>query len=241
MSSSTLIKYLKLPFTFDAARLEAEVRAIEEPHWQRHYQVLHYQGRWTALPLRSLGGQAGNIVVSPVPASDYQDTVFLQRSPYLQEVLATFQCPLRTVRLMRLNSGAVIKEHVDAELFFESGEARIHVPVITHPDVEFIVDQERLVLDPGTSWYINFNLPHRVLNPSPVDRIHLVIDVTVNGWLQDLFTHPSITVKKEIPQPQRYDEQTLRLMIERLREMDTPTSRQMANDFEAQLNPAAPG
>jgi hypothetical protein len=69
--------------------------------------------------------------------------MFLSRSPYLREVLTTFRCPLQAVRLMKLNVGAIIKEHTDAELYFEAGEARIHMPIITHPDVEFIVDRER--------------------------------------------------------------------------------------------------
>lgn len=230
-----VIKYLKLPFCFDADRLKAEVRGMREVDWRRHYQILQYEGEWTALPLRSVDGRADDVIVSPVAASFYEDTVFLAGSPYLREVLATFQCPLRAVRLMRLNAAAMIKEHTDAELYFETGEARIHVPIITHPDVEFIVDQERLRLEEGQCWYINFNLPHSVSNRSPVERIHLVIDVTVNDWLRDIFDDPSITARKEISPQHSYDRKTIGLMIDRLREMDTSTSRQMADDFEAQL------
>ena len=186
MPEATVVKYLKLPFSFDADRLQAEVRKMRQVDWRRHYQTLHYDGDWTALPLRSVDGRADHVIVSPVAVSVYQDTVFLSVSPYLTEVLATFQCPLRAVRLMKLGAGAVIKEHTDAELHFETGEARIHVPIVTHPDVEFMVDRERLRLGEGECWYINFNLPHSVCNRSPVDRIHLVIDVTVNDWLRDV-------------------------------------------------------
>ena len=35
----------------------------------------------------------------------------------------------------------------------------------------------------GEAWYLNFNLPHRVKNGSSSDRLHLVMDCTVNDWL----------------------------------------------------------
>jgi len=34
---------------------------------------------------------------------------------------------------------------------------------------------------------MDFSLPHRVLNPSPEDRVHLVIDCEVNSWLRQIF------------------------------------------------------
>ena len=232
----TIVKYLKLPFLFDVERFQSDVRALQETAWQLHYQKLHYQGNWTALPLRSQGGDARNIIVSPDSTRPYHDTVFLSATPYFREVLSHFQCPQRAVRLMKLASGAIIKQHTDADLHFEQGEARLHIPIATHPGVEFWVDRERLPLAEGECWYINFNLPHSVRNNSPVDRIHLVVDVTVNDWIREVFRSPAIEVRKEIPQPLvTYDERTKREMILRFRAMNTPTANGMADEFEAQL------
>lgn len=230
---STIIKYLKLPFHFDAAILQQEVHVLSSMPWQPHYQVRHYEGEWTAIPLRSIEGRADDVIISPAADPDYRDTVFLEQSPNLQKVLQTFQCPLQAVRLLKLNTGSIIKEHRDAELNFEKGEIRLHIPVLTHREVEFILDRERLTLQEGECWYMNFNLPHSISNPSPVDRVHLVIDALVNDWVKDLFNSPAITVKKEIAGgTAAYDAETKKQMIAQLRQMNTPVSNKMADDLE---------
>lgn len=225
-----IIKYLQLPFQFDAMRLHDEVAALEKQHWQLHYQKLHYEGEWSALPLRSTEGRSDDVIISPVSGTRYADTVFLQRSPYLQEVLSVFQCPLLAVRLLKLGAGAVIKEHRDADLNFEQGEVRIHIPVITNDEVEFYIDKERIFMREGECWYMNVNLPHNISNNSQSDRIHLVIDATVNDWVKALFAQPHAN-KKIIPEPSLPDK-VKQQMIAQLRLMNTDTANQIADEME---------
>lgn len=228
-----IIKYLQLPFNFDSLQLKKEVAFLDVRAWQLHYQKVHYEGEWTALPLRSIDGLADNVVISPIPDSHYQDTIFLKESTYLQEVLSNFKCPLQAVRLLKLNAGAVIKEHRDAELGFEYGEIRLHIPVITHEEVEFYLDKERIQLQEGECWYMNFNLPHAVINKSKINRIHLVIDATVNDWVKDLFSKPSVN-KKLIEEPGHSDA-AKKQMIKQLRQMNTETATRMADEIEVGL------
>lgn len=232
-----IIKYLKLPFLFDTGLMQQEVHALSAIPWMPHYQVKHYQGEWTAIPLRSSGGRADDVIISPAGNPDYRDTVFLENSPYLQQVLQTFQCPLQAVRLLKLNAGSIIKEHRDAELNYENGEIRVHIPVYTHPDVAFFLDTERLNLQEGECWYMNFNLLHSIRNNSPVNRVHLVIDATVNDWVTSLFNSPDIAVKKETADLSNvYDTETKKQMIRSFREMNTPVSNQMADELENEMN-----
>ncbi len=231
-----IIKYLQLPFYFDAGLLQQEVDAISLMQWQPHYQIKHYDGEWSAIPLRSIGGKADDIIISPSNNRDYRDTVFLEGSPYLQKILQTFQCTLQAVRLLKLNTGSSIKEHRDAELNFENGEIRLHIPVITHADVEFFLDKERLFLKEGECWYMNFNLLHAINNNSPVNRVHLVIDAVVNDWIKALFNSADIIVKKETEDLSRvYDEATKKEMILQFREMNTAVSNKMADELEAEM------
>ena len=146
-----IIKYLQLPFYFDVTLLKAEVATLDKTSWQLHYQKLHYEGEWTALPLRSVDGRADNVIISPLQGSQYQDTFFLNQCPYLQEVLAHFKCPLLAVRLLKLKAGAIIKEHKDAELYFEKEEIRMHIPVVTNDKVEFYLGPAVYSLD--SVWY----------------------------------------------------------------------------------------
>ncbi len=237
-----IIKYLKLPFFFDAGLLQQEVDALSTPQWLPHYQVKHYEGEWTAIPLRSIGGKADDIIISPTDNRDYRDTVFLDKSPNLKKVLQTFECTLQAVRLLKLNAGSSIKEHRDAELNFERGEIRLHIPVLTHPDVEFFLDKERLTLQEGECWYMNFNLLHAINNNSNINRVHLVIDAVVNDWVTTIFNSPDIVVKKETEDLSKtFDVATKKQMIVHFREMNTAVSNKMADELEAEMLPEVIG
>jgi hypothetical protein len=86
------------------------------------------------------------------------------------------------VRLLRLHAGSRVREHRDADLGLADGELRIHVPVVTSEQVEFVVANRRLMLREGEAWYIDFSQPHRIDNRGASDRIHLILDGTLNEW-----------------------------------------------------------
>ena len=182
---SALPDAVKLLLQFDVARLQADFAGILAAEFVPHFNTAYYEGDWSAVPLRSIGGRADHIYPDPTARNAFTDTPFLERCPYVRELLATLRCPLQAVRFLRLKAGSVIKEHRDYELGFEDGEVRLHIPVITNPEVEFVLNQVRIVMNEGECWYLNVNLPHCVANRGPADRIHLVIDCVVNDWLHD--------------------------------------------------------
>lgn len=231
---SLLIRYLKLPFRFSAELMQQEVGAISA-QWHAHYNKHDYEGSWTALPLRSVKGDMNNVVADAGDAASFSDTVLLQQCPYIRSVIDTIQCDKKAVRLLNLQAGAIIKEHRDAELNFESGEARIHVPIMTNEALEFYLDDERVVMNSGECWYMNFNRKHRVTNNGTTDRIHLVMDCVVNDWIRDLFTNGDWEVKNVIQPEERYSNKDKLLMVEQLRSMNTPHSLQLAMQMEAEL------
>ncbi len=213
--------------------MQEELLQIDHSAWQLHYQKLHYEGDWSAIPLRSVNGVASNIFISPEANPQYKNTIFLDKSTYFKEVLSTFKCTLLAVRLLKLNAGALIKEHKDADLCYEKGEIRIHIPVVTNEQVAFYLDKEKMILHEGECWYMNFNLLHSLNNKSKVNRVHLVIDAIVNDWVHELFAQPSIT-KKEMDEP-GYDDKSKMDMIAGLRELNTETSNRIADELEASI------
>ncbi len=222
-----------MPFRFDVQKMQKEITALENPNWLQHYQTLQYQGQWTALPLRSINGDDAHIFVLPNEASAYQNTSFLEACPYLKDVIEQFKFPLKTVRLLKLHAGAIIKEHTDNELNFENGEIRLHIPIITNNKISFYLQNELLQMKEGECWYTNVNLKYKVTNESNVDRIHLVIDGEVNDWVKNLFINNHSILKKTIEvEIMDYDNATKKQMIARFREMNTETSIKMANDLE---------
>lgn len=183
--------YVQLPLQFDPQKLKEDFHHLKKIEWISHFVTRDYAGDWSAIPLR-MQARAKDMhpiisILSDPYCTDWVDSPYLEQSPYFQEVLASFQCDLESVRIMRLGPGSEIKEHTDDGLDFEEGAVRLHIPIQTHADVEFYLNGERVIMEEGECWYLRFMDPHRVLNKSEQDRIHIVIDTTVNDWLRNLF------------------------------------------------------
>jgi len=183
---------LKLPLAFDPAQLQGDLNKMLESEFLPHFNTRYYEGDWSVVPLRSVGGAANQIYPDPTK-NTFADTPLLARCAYIKEVLTAFRCDLLSARFLRLAAGSIIKEHCDYNLSVEDGEARVHIPVITNPDVEFFLNNERVIMNEGECWYLNLNLKHRVANNGRTDRIHLVIDCVVNDWFRNLLSEASVT------------------------------------------------
>jgi hypothetical protein len=179
---------VRLPFAFDPCFLVRDLRSLSRFDWIRHFVPQNYEGEWSVIPLRGKTGARHPVamIYSDPTATAFEDTPMLRGCSYFREVLGSFACPLRSVRLMRLGPGSVIKEHTDLDLSVEGETARVHIPVITNPGVEFYLNGSRVVLEAGSAWYLRLSDPHSVHNKSESDRVHMVIDATVNDWLRDL-------------------------------------------------------
>jgi hypothetical protein len=175
--------------------LQADLARIMTDEYVPHFNTAYFEGDWSAVPLRSVGGSATGIYPDPTAKNEFADTPLLARCPCVREVLNALPCPHQAVRFLRLKAGSSIKEHRDHELGFEDGEVRLHIPVITNSGVEFVLNGVRVIMNEGECWYLNVNLPHRVANRGATDRIHLVIDCVVNDWLRELLmaTHGDAT------------------------------------------------
>lgn len=98
---------------------------------------------------------------------------------------------LERVRLLRMSArpGKIAKlgRHTDitdrAAGTADGQIIRLHIPLVTHPDItmtgwDLDGTAHPVHLPAWSMWYLDARKPHAVANPSPVDRIHLVIDVT---------------------------------------------------------------
>lgn len=238
-----MLKYLRLPTKFDAARLQQETRALAEECWKPHYNVTNYEGGWGALPLYSLNGKMDSIYAVhsdglTASAGNYLPTPLLDHCPYMASIISALEFPKRSVRLLRLQAGSIIKEHSDTQLSFEEGDVRLHIPVETNEFVEFYVQGERIMMNEGELWYLNLSLPHRVENRGANDRIHLVIDGVANDWLGQQFARPDIEVRKDAEEVvERYDDETRRRIIEELRRMSAPGASQLIEHLQSETTP----
>jgi hypothetical protein len=183
-SPFTFADRVRLPIELDAVRLQADLDEVAGSIWVEHYVRQNYEGDWDVLPLRFTAGATHPVMqaYSSPSATVFEDGPLLDRAPYFREALARFECPLQAVRLMRLTPGSIIKEHHDHDLAAEWGTARVHIPIVTNSDVEFMLNHVPVAMEPGSVWYLRLSDPHSVANRGTCDRVHLVIDCTANDW-----------------------------------------------------------
>lgn len=187
-----------LPLAFDPAGLQADLARLGAGEWMAHFNTAYYTGDWSGVALRSPSGGV-NTLYGDASHSTFTETEALRHCQHLRAVVEAFQCPLRSVRLLRLAPGAVIREHCDPDLGYDAGEVRLHVPVRTHAGVEFYLDGRRVIMGEGECWYLDLHLPHRVQNRGLTERVHLVIDCQLNDWLRDLIARGRAEAGLEAP------------------------------------------
>ena len=181
-----MISTLKLPFSFDVRSLKDELRTFAAEDWTPHFNTQYYEGDWSGIALRA--AENAHLDLYPDPTAEkFVDTKAFSVCPSVAEILKSFECETESVRFLRLGAGASIREHRDHKLSVEDGVARVHIPVKTSDAVQFYLAGERVDMKEGEAWYLNFNLPHRVMNNSSEERIHLVVDCIANEWLRSFF------------------------------------------------------
>jgi Aspartyl/Asparaginyl beta-hydroxylase len=178
-----VLSSIRLPLEFDPAPLQADVAALPAEDWVPHFNTSYYEGDWSGVALRAIGGAARVLYPDPSPTDPWEDTEILGYCPALAAAVAAFECEKLSVRLLRLGPGASVREHTDHNLGYEDGEVRFHVPVLTNAGAVFELEGRPIEMLPGESWYVDFNLRHRVANGGAEPRVHLVLDCVVNDWV----------------------------------------------------------
>ncbi len=159
--------FYRLPARFDVARLRHEIEALSA--WAPHPNAIAGN---SSLRLISAGGGENddvNGVMLPTP--------HLQRSPYLRQVLASFGVVWSRSRLLRLAPGADVPEHADINYHWYN-RVRLHIPITTRSEVRFYCGDQSVHMGAGEAWLFDNWRLHRVENPTPDERIHLVADTS---------------------------------------------------------------
>ncbi len=160
--------FVKLPIGFDAERLRREIEALGESVWRPHPQG--FEGN-DALPLVAAYGDPDD----DATAGPMRATPALEACPYLRQVMASFRSSIGRSRLMRIVGEGQVLQHADISYYWWE-RVRVHVPLVTTPDVMFHCGDQSVHMDTGECWIFDTWRAHTVRNPEPTARIHLVID-----------------------------------------------------------------
>ena len=184
-------QFIKFNTTYSVERLEADLAAAQSlASYHLHWSSVDHDGGWSAIPLVSSDGRVDDASLR-VTVGNFQKTSILQKCPYLEEIVDSFDCPKQRVRLMAVEPGKNVHTHRDLGDCWAMGKVRLHIPIVTHPDVVFVLNGNRIVMNPGELWYLDFSRPHSIANRSPIRRIHFVLDLLVNDWLREFFPEES--------------------------------------------------
>lgn len=189
---------LKLPLSFDAARLGQELETLLKLDWPPEAPFImetpfnaktltYHDGKWKGLALRSQGGEPTRTDPGGPGLQCFRDSAVLDQVPYFREVIDTLSCDKRSVRLLLLPGGAKVATHVDPYHGFKFGQVRLHCPIITHPGVKMYFEDREYHWSAGELWYADFGRPHSVKNLGSGSRVHLVIDALISPELLRYF------------------------------------------------------
>jgi len=226
-----LVRSIKFPMFFDTEKLKNDVQKIIQKKWTNHYNTNNYSGKWTSIALMSQNGKSDSIFALPSGDEKLVPTEILDSCSYFKEILDSFLFEKTAVRLLKLDVGAEVKPHSDNCLGYEDGCFRLHIPIITNSEVEFILDGKRLIMNEGECWYIDANFIHSVANRGTQDRIHLVIDGLRNEWTDNLFFKEA-DLNEFVRPATKVSEQEKKLIIAELKLMNLPNLDAILKDLE---------
>lgn len=161
--------FYRLPVRFDAARLREEVGALPAAAWAAHPGKI--EGNSSVRLISVAGGETDDVNGVMLP------TQHLQRCPYVRQILASFGVVWSRSRFMRLAPHSNVPEHADINYHWFN-RVRLHIPVITRPEVRFHCGDQSVHMAAGEAWLFDNWRLHRVENPCADERIHLVADTT---------------------------------------------------------------
>jgi hypothetical protein len=170
--------YARLPLRFDVAALQAASAAFSEDAWHPHFNTGYYEGDWSGLELRAF--EDAHLPLAP-GTGEIRDTAHCDA--FWRSQLARLQTQLCSARLLRLGPGGSIREHRDYDLGRPDSDLRLHIPIVTDEQVDFLLDGRRIPMQVGECWFLDLSQPHRVENHGGHARIHLVVDCRPSPWL----------------------------------------------------------
>ena len=160
--------FTRLPIRFDHEALAVEVALVSDEVWQAHPSA--FPGNDALLLVSKDGDPHDDATHGPM-----RPTPVLAQLPYLRQVLAGLGTVIGRSRLMRIAPESEASPHVDTAYYWWD-RTRVHVPVQTNPGVEFHCGDDQVHMAAGETWIFNTWRRHRVTNPGPLPRIHLVVD-----------------------------------------------------------------
>ena len=184
---------IKLPMSFDVDRMLSEVQNMGLRDFI-YYNVIPLRAPAHMIDPTHPAAPSSSDDYADGSWTEWLDSGYLKDSPYLLELVDQFRehTKVTLVRILRLEAGAVVKEHTDPTLglHIEKSVIRLTVPILWEDEVEFHLNGTPVPMKPGECWYLRLTDPHSIINASQRERISLTVDMIPNDWVRDLILQP---------------------------------------------------
>ena len=183
----------RLSLTVDAAQVESEVAALPAHFWGSRGGRVGVHRPAQAVFLRGYAPAEGNLPI--------EDRDALALLPSLRALIhERMQAPAMRCLLALLPGDAVITPHIDQAPYF-SQTIRVHVPIVTHPQVWMYCGKSSFHMAPGEVWALNNSTLHAVWNADPdQSRIHMICDFLPSPALIDLLARGERDLGRDRPE-----------------------------------------
>lgn len=159
--------------TFDTGGFEQLIKNLNEEDWNEYtVRQKKYEVHRHTLTIPLIFDNFTNI-----PKNYPKYEIFKDEILKLEDFFKQFYMTGKLIRclLVKLLPESYIPKHVDRSYSLEISN-RHHIPVTTHEDILFFIDDEPKNMKIGEVWEINNTKPHNVSNPTQYSRIHIIAD-----------------------------------------------------------------
>lgn len=142
--------FARLPVSVDLPQLLRALARIDASAWQGHFNGGYYEGDWSGVALISAVDAPSELAPGkgqPVPREPWR------QDPDWQQALRHLPLRIVSARLLRLGPGARIHEHRDYDLGGPDADLRLHIPLLSPPRVDFLLDGQRMPMLAGSAGF----------------------------------------------------------------------------------------
>lgn len=160
--------FYKLPLIFDGEQLKQELLQFTEQDWSSHPS----EEGISSIILVSVGGTLNNDFAI---SGAVEPTSFLERCPYLQQVMRAIDAPISRSHLVKMAGMAQNPACSDYNYHWFRRNC-IYIPIVTNPAVKLFSSTESIHIAAGEAWTFDNSQQHSIANATNEDCIHLVIE-----------------------------------------------------------------
>ena len=171
---------------------------------------------WTGIALINSTGYKGSEGVRDIGSPhSIKQTETLKKSDALKTLIDNIQHKYDTTcigaRVLKLERGCVIGSHTDG-IDFGIERYRCAIPIVSqHPNVWLTINSNHYFMKPGNLYYTNVSAVHSAYNMSPIDRLHIILDLLPSPALNEAIENgrpaidasftPPLSLIPDVPSP----------------------------------------